>query len=160
MVSWQQSGEKLRPEEQPQGVGGSRWWSRVEGRSTPSCARIHGTDPATTNSAWSARQEERETAGGQAAPTPSNVSDARTTAPTMCQRSRRTTTTKGRAKARSECLARPSTTANQGTRATQEGWTMPVIGGESEDKCDVATQPAVPRSVGGLLLHDGDLHPL
>ena len=28
-------------------------------------------------------------------------------------------TTKGRAKARSECLARPSTKANQGTRATQ-----------------------------------------
>ena len=93
-----------------------------------SCVRIHGTDPATTNSAWSARQEERETAGGQAAPTLSNVCDARTTAPTMCQRSRRTTTTKGRAKARSECLARPSTTANQGTRATQEDSTMPAIG--------------------------------
>ena len=39
----------------------------------PSCVRIHGTDLATTNSAWSARQERRETAGGQAAPTLSIV---------------------------------------------------------------------------------------
>ena len=31
---------------------------------------------------------------------------------------------------------------------------------ESEDKCDVATQRAVPQSAGGPLLHDGDLHPL
>ena len=31
---------------------------------------------------------------------------------------------------------------------------------ESEDKCYVATQPAVPQSAGDLLLHDGDLHPL
>ena len=93
----------------------------------PSCVKIHGTDLATTNSARFARQGERETAGGQAAPTLSNVCDARTTAPTMCQHSRRTTTTKGRAKARSECLARQSTTANQGTRATREDWTMPAI---------------------------------
>ena len=97
-------------------------------KQVPSCVRIHGTDLATTNSAWSARQEERETAGGQAAPMLSNVCDTRTTAPTMCQRSRRRTTTKGRAKARSECLARPSTTANQGTRVTREDWTMPAIG--------------------------------
>ena len=31
---------------------------------------------------------------------------------------------------------------------------------EGKDKCDVVTQPAVPQSAGGLLLHDGDLHPL